>query len=124
MNIQKNFHIRRHPQIRQDLQDVCEELREKFEKLYTTILKVDPYNCYLEINPDRCIQLDHHELDSHRELSGYRAIDIIHTVEGYREYYRIVYRIIDTDRQKCVEIISFGLHNYAYDLARKRVRNT
>lgn len=124
MSIQKIFHIKRHPHLYRDLQDVSEELREKFEKLYTKILSIDPYNCYLEINADKCIQLDNHKLDSQRELTGYRAIDIIYTIEAYREHYRIIYKIINTDNQKCVEIVSFGLHDYAYDIARQRVRNT
>ncbi|MBR8834417.1 MAG: hypothetical protein DSM106950_10380 [Stigonema ocellatum SAG 48.90 = DSM 106950] len=122
MDLRPNFLVRSHPCIEtQDLPQVCKILKDKF-KSCLKILSIDPYNCYLEKNVDQCIKLPSHDLE--RELKGYRAIEIIDRVEGYEEHYRIVYKIVDTGKDKIVSIISFGIHDYAYDIARSRVNQT
>lgn len=113
------FHVKVRPEVeKEDLPSVCEDLKKKFN-LCTKILGINPYECYIEIDEDRSISFRSHDLT--RELLGYRAIEIPYRIEGYLENYRLVYRIIDKDRIKQVEVISFGLHDYSYDMATSRI---
>jgi hypothetical protein len=121
VDLKPNFAVISHPYIRsQDLPNLCKELQDKYQNLYTKILSIDPYTCRLEVSSDKYIQFASHDLE--RELTGYRAMEVIYRIEGYEEHYRIVYKIINTDKNKKIEIVSFGLHDYAYSIARHRIR--
>ncbi|MBD2773845.1 hypothetical protein [Iningainema tapete] len=111
MDTTSKFHIKIHPQVKkQDLPELSQEMQDDFWQVFIPILEIDPYSC--------CGFSSH---DLVRELKGWRALEIEREVEGYEEVYRLVYQITDTLKNKSVEIISFGLHDPAYDKAYERV---
>lgn len=100
--------VRSHPKIKnEDLPQLPKELREDFEDI-KILLSVDPYSCKGLINS--------HKLE--RNLEGYRALELEYCDEAYRLVYRVYELPVDN---KKVDIISFAIHDPAYDRAKERV---
>ena len=107
MDIRPKFHLRIHPLVRtQDLKNLPEDLRAGFDLAIIPALGIDPYNCE---------GIPSHDLD--RELKGCRALEI----EEKEGCYRLVYRIDESPQKMLVEIISFDIHDAAYDKAKIRL---
>jgi hypothetical protein len=100
--------VRSHPKVKnEDLSELPKELREDFEDI-KFLLSVDPYSCSGLISS--------HELLW--KLEGCRALEIKHCGEAYRLVYR-VYELPENDKK--VEILSFAIHDPAYDRAKVRI---
>lgn len=103
-----------HPELKtQDLPELPQKLQDALEIVYRRILSIDPYRC-------KAIKgIRSHDL-RRRELDGCRAIDI----ELLGVHYRLVYLINDSDlpKDKRVNILSFALHDTAYDRATDRIK--
>jgi len=105
------FHVKIHPKIKnEDLPQLPKQMQDDFWEIFVPILGIDPY---------RCGGLNSYDLV--RDLQGWRALEVEEEVEGYKEAYRLIYRVTDTPNNKTVEICSFGLHDPAYDRAFERV---
>lgn len=112
MDIESNFHVKILPAVKaEDLPDLSREMTTDLLEVFVPILESDPYNC--------CELFPSHDLV--RELNGWRAMEIERDVDGYREVYRLVYKIVDTPKDKTVTIAAFHLHDPAYDRAKERV---
>lgn len=112
MGIKSNFHVRIDTRVKkEDLPYLSKEMQTDFDEIFVPLLGEDPYTCKNKFS--------NHDLDW--KLKGWKALEIDLEENGYLEYYRLVYKITDTNNRKSVEIISFGLHNFAYDLANERV---
>ncbi|NJL91618.1 MAG: hypothetical protein HC916_18930 [Coleofasciculaceae cyanobacterium SM2_1_6] len=88
----------------EDIALLPEELQRKFIQ-YQKVLKVNPY---------RTKGIPSHDLRGN--LKNYRALEI--DFEGTS--YRLVYRIYDSSSPRCINIISFGEHDLAYEKAIER----
>lgn len=98
--------MRSHPLVKkQDLPNLPEGLREGFDLAIVPALRIDPYGCN---------GIPSHDLE--RELTGWRALEIVECGEAYR----LVYRVDDSPQRMVVDIISFDLHDAAYDKAKER----
>ncbi|MFW9263458.1 hypothetical protein [Nostoc sp. CALU 546] len=112
MGTKSNFHVRIDSRVKkEDLPQLSKEMQTDFEEIFVPLLGEDPYTCK-NLFPN-------HDLEW--KLEGWKALEIDLEENGYRECYRLVYKITDTNNIKTVEIISFGLHDPAYDRANERV---
>lgn len=114
MVIKSNFRVKTDSRvIKEDLPYLPNEMQTDFNEIFVPLLGEDPYTCQ-NLFPN-------HDLEG--ILKGWKALEIDIEENGYPVYYRLVYKITDKDRVKNVEIISFGLHNPAYDRANERIAN-
>jgi mRNA interferase RelE/StbE len=90
----------------EDLPTLPKELQSDFEKLFKPILQISPNNGGI---------LSCHKLKG--RLKGYHALEIKYN----NQQYRLVYRIYDKPSPKRVKIISFDVHDPAYEKAQQRV---
>lgn len=112
MGTKSKFHVVIHHKVKkEDLPQLSKEMQEDFEEVFVPILGEDPYTCKG--------YFPNHDLV--RDLRGCKALEIEIEIDGYKECYRLIYKITDTPKNKTVEIISFGLHDPAYDKAHERV---
>ena len=104
VDTQFSFSVRISPQVKnEDLPGLSKELQQDFYEIFLEVLGEDPYTCK---------GLPSHELT--RELTGWCALEI----DECGDAYRLVYRINET--LKVVEIVSFDVHDAAYDKAKDR----
>ena len=90
----------------EDLPTLPKELQSDFEKLFKPILQISPNNGGI---------LSCHKLKG--RLKGYHALEIKYN----NQQYRLVYRIYDKPIPKRVKVISFDVHDPAYEKAQQRV---
>jgi len=80
------FHVRIHPKVKsEDLPKLSKEMQEDFWEIFVPILSIDPHGCS---------RFDSHELV--RYLKGCRALEFEEEIEGFKDTYRLIYKIIDT----------------------------
>ena len=104
------YFVKAHPLVeKEDLPNIPSTLRQDFDDIILTVLKVDPY----ELGG----KMKGHVL-RRPPLAGFRTIDLTLS----RISYRLVYRIIESVKR--VEVFSFDYHKPAYHKAEERVRNT
>lgn len=109
MDTTSKFQVRIHPLVKkQDLPRLPRELRQDFYEIFVLVLETDPYEC----NGLPCHTLA-------RELAGWRTMDI----DECGVAYRLVYKISDSSPKSMrVDIVSFDIHDPAYDKAKERTR--
>ena len=90
----------------EDLPTLPKELQSDFERLFKPILQISPNNGGI---------LSCHKLKG--RLKGYHSLEINYNNQGYR----LVYRIYDKPIPKRVKVISFDVHDPAYEKAQQRV---
>jgi len=91
--------------IKVDLLELPEDLQSDFNSL------IKPS---LQVNPATGEPFDCHKLKG--DLQGHHALEIFYGGEAYR----LVYRIYEKPAPKRVKILSFGLHDPAYEKAKQR----
>ena len=96
---------------KEDLPCLSYDMQTDFKEVFVPLLGKDPYTCD-DIFPN-------HDLEG--RLKGWKALELDLEENGYMECYRLVYKITDVPNVKKVMIISFGLHDPAYDRANERV---
>lgn len=107
MDISRKFLVKIHPLVKkQDLPNLPKDLQEGFNYAIVPTLEIDPYGCN---------GIPNHDLE--RELDGWSALEI----DEHGEAYRLVYRVDESPQKMSVEIISFDIHDPAYDKAKERV---
>jgi mRNA interferase RelE/StbE len=110
VGIKQNFHITIDNEVKKyDLPELSQELQTDFNEIFVPLLRQNPYE------PE---YFSNHNLEG--RLEGCKALEIEREDYGYRECYRLIYKIIDNNKTKIVRIISFGLHDTAYDRANER----
>jgi Txe/YoeB family toxin of Txe-Axe toxin-antitoxin module len=90
----------------EDLPSLSKELKSDFERLFKPILQLSPNDGGI---------LSCHKLKG--KLKGYHSLEITYN----NQEYRLVYRIYDKPIPKRVKIISFDVHDPAYEKAQQRV---
>lgn len=107
MAIRAKYLLQVHPLVlSEDLPDLPTILKSDFDKLFKPIL---------QSSPDTGGILNCHKLKG--KLRGYHALEI--TCED--DEYRLVYRILNKPAPKRVRIISFDIHDPAYEKAKQRI---
>ncbi len=75
----------------------------------------DTYAYVLTVDPKGCSGYPSHDLRG--RLTGYRALEI----DFEDTPYRLVYRVCDSPAPKRVEVVSFDVHDSAYEKAVERL---
>ena len=107
MAIRAKYLLQVHPLvISEDLPNLPTVLKTDFEGLFKPILQSSPDNGGI---------LSCHKLKG--DLRSYHALEILYEDEEYR----LVYRIFEKPAPKRVRVISFDIHDPAYEKAKQRV---
>ena len=107
MAIRAKYFLQVHPLvISEDLPNLPIVLKVDFEDLFKSILQSSPNTGGI---------LSCHKLKG--DLRGYQALEILFDDTEYR----LVYRIFEKPAPKRVRVISFDIHDPAYEKAKKRV---
>lgn len=103
------YQVKIHPKVlTDDIPNLPEDLQIDFNEIFKPILQFDPHNCD---------GLPCHKLTG--KLKNWQALEV--EWEGDPNAYRLVYRIFEKPAPKYVEIVSFALHDPAYDNAKVRL---
>ena len=107
MAIRAKYFLQVHPLVlSEDLPNLPTVLQADFEGLFKPILQSSPETGGI---------LSCHKLKG--DLRGYHALEILHDEAEYR----LVYRIYEKPTPKRVRVISFDIHDPAYEKAKQRV---
>jgi mRNA interferase RelE/StbE len=103
------YQVKLHPKVlNDDIPNLPEDLQVDFNEIFKPILQLDPH---------KCDGLPCHTLTG--KLKNWQALEV--EWEGDPNAYRLVYRIFEKPAPKHVEIVSFALHDPAYDKAKVRL---
>jgi mRNA-degrading endonuclease RelE of RelBE toxin-antitoxin system len=107
--MQAKYLLQVHPAVeKEDLPKLAEQLQKDYQTLFKAILQT---------TPEDGGQLKCHQLFG--KLRGYNALEICYGGDQYR----LIYKIHKKPAPLRVRIISFDIHDPAYEKAQARVKN-